>query len=108
MALGQGEENIKNASPTRPETMNVTRHINVMETKDSNVSTRHTIRFLERKNNPVDKPLAFISRERMKKTPLSTIWDLKGKVTMDEIKHPKELETVLKTSNPIKEIIRKI
>lgn len=55
--------------------MNVTTKINVMETKDSNVSTRHTIRFLEKNNNPVDKPLAFISRERRKKTPLSTIWD---------------------------------
>lgn len=68
--------------------MNVTTKINVMETKDSNVSTRHTIRFLEKNNNPVDKPLAFISRERRKKTPLSTIWDLKGNVTMGENKYP--------------------
>lgn len=68
--------------------MNVTTKINVMETKDSNVSTRHTIRFLEKNNNPVDKPLAFISRERRKKSPLSTIWDLKGNVTMDENKYP--------------------
>lgn len=86
-ALGHGEKKIKTTS-TRPEIMNVTTKINVMETKDSNVSTRHTIRFLEKNNNPVDKPLAFISRERRKKSPLSTIWDLKGNVTMDEIKYP--------------------